>query len=169
MERPLPFFVEQMAPAARHKMPRRPAHSTITSVCAQRRFRDEAMVYVLHGQMVAHPQYYRFPEHKAPPQYLHRKAAKEILGGETALAHCEEAGGRESCSCTLHPRSIAVDNWATTLLLGNLFGAVVHFHDCWMEGSHASSHGCPTICERRHLPPRRPLSSRLFSFDRMSC
>eukprot|EP00913_Durusdinium_trenchii_P012906 g12120.t1 len=50
----------------------------------------EAMVYVLHGQMVAHPQYYRFPEHKAPPQYLHRKAAKEILGGETALAHCEE-------------------------------------------------------------------------------
>lgn len=35
-------------------------------------------------------QYYRFPEHQAPPQYMPRKSAAQLLGGEMAQQKCEE-------------------------------------------------------------------------------
>lgn len=50
----------------------------------------EAMVYVIHGEVAGFPQYYRFPEHQAPPQYMPRKSAAQLLGGEMAQRKCEE-------------------------------------------------------------------------------
>lgn len=35
-------------------------------------------------------QYYRFPEHKAPPQYITRKLAAEVLGGQEVQEICEK-------------------------------------------------------------------------------
>ena len=35
-------------------------------------------------------QYYRFPEHHAPPQYMPRKSAAQVLGGEVAQQTCED-------------------------------------------------------------------------------
>lgn len=35
-------------------------------------------------------QYYRFPEHQAPPQYMPHKSAAQLLGGEMAQRKCEE-------------------------------------------------------------------------------
>ncbi|CAE7207663.1 Carkd [Symbiodinium natans] len=49
----------------------------------------EAMVYVLGGEIVGHPQYYSFPYHKAPPQYMLRKTAAQMLGGESVQRDCE--------------------------------------------------------------------------------
>ena len=67
----------------------------------------EAMVYVIHGEVTGFPhlgpsglvdglfqlplrQYYRFPEHQAPPQYMHRKSAAQILGGEQVQLQVED-------------------------------------------------------------------------------
>ena len=50
----------------------------------------EAMVYTLAGQIVGQPQYYSFPYHKAPPQYMLRKTAAQLLGGEAVQRDCED-------------------------------------------------------------------------------
>ncbi|CAJ1334167.1 unnamed protein product [Effrenium voratum] len=50
----------------------------------------EAMVYVLRGEAWGFPQYYRFPQHQAPPQYLPRKAAQRLLG-EELMARSEDS------------------------------------------------------------------------------
>ena len=49
----------------------------------------EAMVYTLGGRIVGHPQYYSFPYHKAPPQYMLRKSAAQALGGAAVQSECE--------------------------------------------------------------------------------
>ena len=50
----------------------------------------EAMVYTLGGQIVGQPQYYSFPHHKAPPQYMIRKTAAQLLGGDAVQRDCED-------------------------------------------------------------------------------
>eukprot|EP00933_Yihiella_yeosuensis_P027720 TRINITY_DN21604_c0_g1_i2.p1 TRINITY_DN21604_c0_g1~~TRINITY_DN21604_c0_g1_i2.p1 ORF type:complete len:552 (-),score=96.41 TRINITY_DN21604_c0_g1_i2:34-1689(-) len=50
----------------------------------------EASVYFIQGRPFQQPQYYKFPEHKAPPQYINRKEAAKLLGSETAQINAEK-------------------------------------------------------------------------------
>jgi hypothetical protein len=52
----------------------------------------EASVYLLRGKMAGF-RYYRFPHHRAPPEYMARGCAAGYLGGEQAVIQAEEVMG----------------------------------------------------------------------------
>jgi len=68
------------------------AHGEHASYLVQERMDGiacEAMVYLLRGQ-IAGVRYYRFAHHGAPPEYLTRSTAMDLLGGEQAALQAED-------------------------------------------------------------------------------